>query len=91
MAVGASKGRVVSWLNAEGLLILLLALVPIVIIVLNFRHMDLLSAEVPYTAGRWIVEFAISLGILAAMIMLGIAVPARWIMKEQPAEALHHE
>ena len=28
---------------------------------------------------------------IALMIVLGIAVPARWIMKEQPAEALHHE
>ena len=91
MAVGASKGRVVFWLNTEGLLILLLALIPIIIIVFNFHHMDLLSTKVPYTAGRWIVDFAISLGTLAMMIVLGIAVPARWIMKEQPAEALHHE
>lgn len=91
MAVGASKGRVVSWLNMEGLLILLLALIPIAIIVFNLYHMDLLSTKVPHTAGRWIIVFAISLGTLAVMIILGIAVPARWIMKEQPAEALHHE
>ena len=45
MAVGASKGRVVFWLNTEGLLILLLALIPIIIIVFNFHHMDLLSTK----------------------------------------------
>lgn len=91
MAVGASKGKIISWLNAEGLFILLLACVPIALIVLNFQHMDLLDTEVPYTIGRWIVEIAISLGILSLMIVLGIVVPARWIMKEQPAEALHYE
>lgn len=91
MAIGASKGKIISWLNVEGLFILLLACVPIAVVIFNFRHMDLLNVEVPYTIGRWLTEIAISLGIIAIMIMLGIAVPARWIMKEQPAEALHYE
>lgn len=91
MAVGASKGRIVSWLNAEGLLLLLLSAVPIAIIVLNLNHMDLLASEVSYSVGRWLIEIGISLGIMAVMILLGIAVPAYWIMKEQPAEALHYE
>lgn len=91
MALGASKIRVVSWLNAEGLLLLLLATVPIAIIVLNMNHMDLLASEVSYSIERWFIEIGISLGIMAIMILLGIAVPAYWIMKEQPAEALHHE
>lgn len=91
MAVGASKEKVVSWLNAEGLLLLLLAAVPVAIIVLNLNHMDLLAAEVSYSIGRWLIEIGISLGIMSLMILLGIAVPAYWIMKEQPAEALHYE
>lgn len=91
MAIGASKGRIISWLNVEGLFILLLACVPIAVIIFNFKYMDLLNTSVPYTAGRWITEIAISLGVLSIMIVLGIAVPARWIMKEQPAEALHYE
>lgn len=91
MALGASKRKVVSWLNAEGLLLLLLATVPIAIIVLNMHHMDLLASEVSYSIGRWCIEIGISLGIMALMILLGIAVPAYWIMKEQPAEALHYE
>lgn len=91
MAIGASKGKIISWLNAEGLFILLLACVPIAVVVFNFRYMDLLNTSVPYTPGRWLTEIGISLGILAVMIVLGIAVPARWIMKEQPAEALHYE
>lgn len=91
MALGASKEKIVSWLNAEGLLIMLLAVIPIAVIVLNFRQMDLLSTEVPYSIGRWLVEIGITLGIMATMILLGIAVPAYWIMKEQPAEALHYE
>lgn len=91
MAIGASKGKIISWLNVEGLFILLLACVPIAVVIFNFRYMDLLNAEVPYTMGRWLAEIAISVGIIAVMIVLGIAVPARWIMKEQPAEALHYE
>lgn len=91
MAIGASKGRIISWLNVEGLFILLLACVPIAVVIFNFRYMDLLNAEVSYTMGRWLAEIAISVGIIAVMIVLGIAVPARWIMKEQPAEALHYE
>lgn len=91
MAVGASKGRIISWLNAEGVLLLLLAAVPIAIIVLNLNHMDLLASEVSYSLGRWLIEIGISLGIMALMILLGIAVPAYWILKEQPAEALHYE
>lgn len=91
MAIGASKGKIVSWLNAEGLLIMLLAVVPIAIIVLNFSQMDLLATDVPYSIGRWLAEIGITLGVMAVMILLGIAVPAYWIMKEQPAEALHYE
>lgn len=91
MAVGASKGRIISWLNIEGLFILLLACIPIAVIIFNFSYIDLLDTSVPYTVGRWLTEILISLGILSLMIVLGIAVPARWIMKEQPAEALHYE
>ncbi|WP_300699349.1 FtsX-like permease family protein [Bacteroides sp.] len=91
MALGASKGRIISWLNAEGVLLLLLAAVPIAIIVLNLNHMDLLASEVSYSLERWLIEIGISLGIMTLMILLGIAVPAYWIMKEQPAEALHYE
>lgn len=91
MAIGASKGRIISWLNIEGLFILLLACIPIAVIIFNFSYIDLLDTSVPYTVGRWLTEIFISLGILSLMIVLGIAVPARWIMKEQPAEALHYE
>lgn len=91
MAIGASKGRIISWLNIEGLFILLLACIPIAVIIFNFSYIDLLDTSVPYTVGRWLTEILISLGILSLMIVLGIAVPARWIMKEQPAEALHYE
>lgn len=91
MAVGASKSRIVSWLNAEAFLLLLLAAIPIAIIVLNLNHIDLLASNVPYSIERWLTEIGISLGIMALMILLGIAVPAYWIMKEQPAEALHYE
>lgn len=91
MALGASPRKVVSWLNVEGLLILLSAAAPVLLIVLNARYADLLDAAVPYTLSRWAIEVGISLGLLAVMLVSGIAIPAYKIFQEEPADALRYE
>lgn len=91
MALGASPRKVVSWLNVEGLLILLSAAAPVLLIVLNAGYADLLNAAVPYTWSRWAIEVGISLGLLAVMLVSGIALPACKIFREEPADALRYE
>ena len=91
MALGASPRKVVSWLNVEGLLILLSAAAPVLLIVLNARYADLLDAAVPYTLSRWLIEVGTSLGLLAVMLVSGIAIPAYKIFQEEPADALRYE
>lgn len=91
MALGASPRKVVSWLNVEGLLILLSAAAPVLLIVLNARYADLLDAAVSYTLSRWAIEVGISLGLLAVMLVSGIAIPAYKIFQEEPADALRYE
>lgn len=93
MAMGASRQSVFSLLMSEGLLILLIAFVPAILIVINMYYFDVLQSTelaIPL-AVRLLVGAGITFGLLLLMIVVGIASPARRAMKVQPAEALRSE
>lgn len=92
-AMGATDGAVFGRLMSEGLFLLLIVTVPTVIIDIVLAHFELNSwrngttLEWPRLAFCVVTTFVL----IAAMIGVGIGLPARRAMKVQPAEALHDE
>lgn len=92
-AMGATDGAVFGRLISEGIFLLLIVTVPAVIIDIVMAHFELNSwrngttLEWPRLAFCVVTTFVL----IAAMIGVGIGLPARRAMKVQPAEALHDE
>lgn len=92
-AMGATDGAVFGRLISEGIFLLLIVTVPAVIIDIVLAHFELNSwrngttLEWPRLAFCVVTTFVL----IAAMIGVGIGLPARRAMKVQPAEALHDE
>ena len=92
-AMGATDGAVFGRLMSEGLFLLLIVTVPAIIIDIVLAHFELNSwrngttLEWPRLAFCVVTTFVL----IAAMIGVGIGLPARRAMKVQPAEALHDE
>ena len=92
-AMGATDGAVFGRLISEGIFLLLIVTVPAVIIDIVLAHFELNSwrngttLEWPRLAFCVVTTFVL----IAAMIGIGIGLPARRAMKVQPAEALHDE
>lgn len=92
-AMGATDGAVFGRLMSEGLFLLLAVTVPAVIIDVLLAHFELNSWRNGTTLEWPRMAFcaAATFVLIAAMIGVGIGLPARRAMKVQPAEALHDE
>ena len=92
-AMGATDGAVFGRLMSEGMFLLLTVTVPAVIIDVLLAHFELNSWRNGTTLEWPRLAFcaAATFILIAAMIGIGIGLPARRAMKVQPAEALHDE
>ena len=92
-AMGATDGAVFGRLMSEGMFLLLIVTVPAVIIDIVMAHFELNSWRNGTTLEwpRLLFCVAATFVLIAAMIGIGIGLPARRAMKVQPAEALHDE
>jgi putative ABC transport system permease protein len=92
-AMGATDGAVFGRLMSEGMFLLLIVTVPAVIIDVLLAHFELNSWRNGTTLEWPRMAFcaAATFILIAAMIGVGIGLPARRAMKVQPAEALHDE
>lgn len=92
-AMGATDGAVFGRLMGEGLFLLLIVIVPAVVIDIVLAHFELNSWRNGTTLEWPRMAFcaAATFVLIAAMIGIGIGIPARRAMKVQPAEALHDE
>lgn len=92
-AMGATDGAVFGRLMSEGMFLLLMVTVPAVIIDVLLAHFELNSWRNGTTLEwpRLLFCVAATFVLIAAMIGIGIGLPARRAMKVQPAEALHDE
>lgn len=92
-AMGATDGAVFGRLMGEGLFLLLAVTVPAVIIDVLLAHFELNSWRNGTTLEWPRLAFCVAATfvLIAAMIGIGIGLPARRAMKVQPAEALHDE
>lgn len=92
MAMGCSRRRVMGHCLREGILLLLTAAVPALLVCLHIRAVDLtVHTLMDPTWGRFFFCFLTALVLLALVISAGIWYPARRAMKLQPAEALYDE
>ena len=92
-AMGATDGAVFGRLMSEGMFLLLIVTVPAVIIDVLLAHFELNSWRNGTTLEWPRLAFCVAATfvLIAAMIGIGIGLPARRAMKVQPAEALHDE
>lgn len=92
LALGSSHTGIRKLLMTEGLLLLILAAVPALVVSLNLGWADLMGSDLlPFTMGRFVIVEGITLLLMGRMIIAGIYLPARQAMKIQPAEALREE
>ena len=92
-AMGATDGAVFGRLMSEGMFLLLIVTVPAIIIDVLLAHFELNSWRNGTTLEWPRLAFCVAstFVLIAAMIGIGIGLPARRAMKVQPAEALHDE
>ena len=92
MALGCSRVNVFGYYVLEGLLLLVLAAVPAILICVNMQMVDLtVHTLMEPTFGRFLFCFVLAMLLLGMIIFLGIYFPARKAMGIEPAEALHNE
>jgi putative ABC transport system permease protein len=92
-ALGATKGDVFVRQIMEGLLLLLIATIPAILIDANiaFAGLNQKMDGVTLAPGRFIITVVITWLLIAIMIVLGNWLPAKKAMSIQPARALHEE
>jgi putative ABC transport system permease protein len=92
-ALGATKGNVFVRQIMEGLLLLLIATIPAILIDANiaFAGLNQKMDGVTLTTGRFIITVIITWLLIAIMIVFGNWLPAKKAMSIQPARALHEE
>lgn len=93
MAMGASRYSIFGSLLGEGLLLLATAMIPTIFIIFNMAKLDVMQiTPIPVAlGGRIIFAFLFTLGVEAAMILIGISFPAWKAMHLHPADVLHEE
>jgi putative ABC transport system permease protein len=92
IALGATGRGLQAMLMLEGIVLLLFAFVPAVLVGLNVCLTDLMETELmPFTAARFVLAQAASFILTAGMISFGVFYPAAQISRLQPAEALRYE
>lgn len=92
MAMGSSR-KMIRWqLLGEGLLLLVVATIPALIICANMVLADVTFTEATDAGwGRFALCVLVVFVLMALMVIVGIWYPASRAMKVQPAEALHDE
>lgn len=92
MAMGSSR-KMIRWqLLGEGLLLLVVAAIPALIICANMVLADVTFTEATDAGwGRFAMCVLVVFVLMALMVIVGIWYPASRAMKVQPAEALHDE
>lgn len=92
MAMGSSR-KMIRWqLLGEGLLLLVVAAIPALIICANMVLADVTFTEATDAGwGRYALCVLVVFVLMALMVIVGIWYPASRAMKVQPAEALHDE
>ena len=88
LSIGASKRMVMKELILEGVLILTFAAIPAIIMVVNLFHLEALVANGQGIGWECI---AITYTFLVIIVSLGTWLPARRVMKIEPAIALKEE
>ena len=92
MAVGSSRGKVMSQMMTESFVLVSLALIPAVIVWLNLYWMEILPVGTcDLTWKRFLLNVLFTLVPLCLIVALGNWYPARKSSTIQPAEALHYE
>lgn len=92
MAMGSSRREVMTYFVSEGLMLLMMAAVPALVVAFNIQLADLtVHTLTDVTGGRFAGCFLAALLLLGLIVVAGIWYPARRAMKIQPAEALHDE
>ena len=92
IALGSTGGSLQKMLMLEGIVLLLFAFLPAMLISLNIGLKDLVNVELmPFNAGRYFLCQGITFVMIACMISFGILYPALKTARLQPAEALHYE
>ena len=92
MAVGSSRRMVLWQMIGEGLVLLVIAFIPSLLVCLNLVQVDLLPEEyMDVTPLRILLNTVITFTLLAVVVCLGTWYPARRSAKIEPAEALHYE
>ena len=92
IAIGDTPKQVLNKYFAEGLLLLGATIIPSMIAIYVIYRNELLNTYLmKFTVDRFFIGFIITYTLLAAMIVLGILIPARKAVKVPPAEALRDE
>jgi putative ABC transport system permease protein len=92
IALGSSLSGLNFLLIGEGLMLLLLAAVPALVICYHIGSADLTDAwQMKWGVARFVPGAVITLLFMILMIAAGIWYPSRQAMRIQPAEALHEE
>lgn len=92
IAIGDTPKQVLSKYITEGLLLLGATIIPSMIAIYVIYRNELLNTYLmKFTVDRFFIGFIITYTLLAAMIVLGILIPARKAVRVAPAEALRDE
>lgn len=92
MAMGSSRKMIRRQLLGEGLLLLVVAAIPALVICANMVLADVTFTESTDAGwGRFAMCVLVVFVLMALMVIVGIWYPASRAMKVQPAEALHDE
>lgn len=92
VAVGSTRKNLSRILISEGLLILMFAVIPALIICYTLGNIEYFNeGNVAWGFIRFLIGAAFTLLLMVIMIILGILYPARQAMKVAPAEALRDE
>lgn len=92
VALGSTTSELRNILMGEGLILLVLAFLPAMLIGLNIGLMEIVDVDqLPFSFTRFVVGQGITFLLMSVMIVVGVWFPTRRVMHLQPAEALSYE
>lgn len=92
MALGSTRNQLRQLLMQEGIVLLVVAFIPALLISLNAAYLELINTELmSFTWLRFLICQGITFLLVSGMIILGIWLPARRVARLEPANALHYE
>ena len=91
-ALGSSRSRLKRFMDVEGLSLLAFTIPMVLIFIVNMLYFDMPdTVRLSFTWWRFTIAFGGALLLLGIMIVVGIWLPARRMMRMKPAEALRYE